>query len=99
MQPLPSKTDFSQALNTSFRLAIEATQTLDITLVQLREGNSTAEIEQYSLLFRGPADLLLPQRTYHLEHDPLGSFDLFLVPVSRDAAGVYYEAVFNRRIA
>jgi hypothetical protein len=33
---------------------------------------------------------------YGVEHDRLGTFDLFLVPVGADETGVSYEAVFNR---
>jgi hypothetical protein len=33
---------------------------------------------------------------YQIQHDQLGAFDLFLVPVSQDQDGVYFEAVFNR---
>jgi hypothetical protein len=33
-----------------------------------------------------------------VEHDRLGRFDLFIVPVKREAHGLYREAVFNRAI-
>jgi hypothetical protein len=33
---------------------------------------------------------------YQLQHERLGAFELFLVPVGQDQDGVYYEAVFNR---
>ena len=49
----------------------------------------------FALVFRGPAGDVLPQGTYHVEHDALGAFDLFLVPIGADADGVRYEAVFG----
>ena len=49
----------------------------------------------FSLMFRGPADLQLPQATYSLAHAELGTVELFLVPVGRGADGVDYEAVFT----
>jgi hypothetical protein len=49
----------------------------------------------FSLLFRGRADLVLPQRIYSLAHPQLGTLEIFLVPVERDSSGVQYEAVFN----
>lgn len=52
--------------------------------------------ESFSLLFLGPADSLLPQGTISLEHQQIGRFLLFLVPVNRSAAGIEYQAVFNR---
>jgi hypothetical protein len=52
--------------------------------------------EPFALLFAGPEQPLLEQRTYRLEHPVLGALDIFLVPVGPDAAGALcYEAVFN----
>ena len=45
--------------------------------------------------FRGPQEPRLPQRIYRLDHDGLGTLELFLVPVGRDAQGVRYEAIFT----
>jgi hypothetical protein len=52
--------------------------------------------EQFTLVLLGPADRLLPQRIYAFEAPSLGRFELFIVPVGRDAAGIRYEAAFNR---
>lgn len=49
----------------------------------------------FSLLLRGPAEPRLRQAAYPLEHDALGAFELFLVPVGADAGGTDYEAVFG----
>ena len=49
----------------------------------------------FALLFRGPQAALLPQQIYAVEHDQLGAFDLFIVPVGPDAAGMRYEAIFT----
>ena len=51
--------------------------------------------EPFALLFRGPAQPVLGQRMYRLEHAQAGVLELFLVPVGRDAQSVQYEAVFN----
>ena len=42
---------------------------------------------QFSLLFRGPSEPLLPQGTYVVTHDAIGEQHLFLVPIGRDAEG------------
>lgn len=49
----------------------------------------------FTLLFRGPAEPLLPQRIYRLEHESIGALEIFIVPVGQDADGVVYEAVFG----
>lgn len=53
--------------------------------------------EGFSLLFNGPANPPLAQRMYGFAHERLGSFDLFIVPVSAAGELRQYEAVFNRR--
>lgn len=57
-------------------------------------GPDGQERMQFSLIFRGPADRLLPQGTYAVTHEALGEQELFLVPLGRDADGVRYEAAF-----
>jgi uncharacterized protein DUF6916 len=57
-------------------------------------GPDGTERRQFSLLFRGPADPILPQRTHRLEHADLGALDIFLVPLGPDSEGMRYEAVF-----
>jgi hypothetical protein len=52
--------------------------------------------EGFSLLFSGSARAGVPQGTYTIEHDRLGSFLLFLVPVGPRAPELSYEAVVNR---
>ena len=61
-----------------------------------RQPRVAARQERFSLVFRGPHDRLQQQGLYPMQHDQLGAFELFLVPVGEDTAGIYYEAVFNR---
>lgn len=49
----------------------------------------------FSLGFRTPPEVRLPQRIYGVVHPALGRLELFLVPVQPDAEGNLYEAVFN----
>ncbi|WP_292662315.1 hypothetical protein [Mesorhizobium sp.] len=48
----------------------------------------------FSLLFKGPRDIALPQATYLFTGES-GSHEIFIVPVAADATGRLYEAVFN----
>jgi hypothetical protein len=53
--------------------------------------------ECFSLVFRGPAETPLDQRTYEMQHRVLGDFPLFLVPLGpREDGGLAFEAVVNR---
>ena len=96
MQELPGKPMFSENLNSKFLLDGEGREGVALELIELRDGISNPTSESYSLLFRGPSAFVLPQQIYTLKHEPLGEFELFIVPVGRDADGAYYEAVFNR---
>ncbi len=49
----------------------------------------------FSLLFEGPPESMLVQRTHRLAHTDLGELDIFLVPVGRVPDALLYEAVFT----
>ena len=87
---------FAENSNTRFRVMLEGADSVEAELVEVKPGRSTPRQEQVSLLFRAPQDVALQQGMFRLEHDKMGAFDLFLVPVRKDEHGFYYEAVFNR---
>ncbi len=67
-----------------------------LKLIAVSKGGHPAPgREPFSLTFSGPLEPLLPQAIYSFEHELLGALDIFIVPVSRDAESVQYEAVFN----
>lgn len=66
------------------------------TLVQGQEMHHTLRADPFSLIFRSPPTVLLHQAMFSLKHEQLGDLPaIFLVPVSSDNAGYYYEALFN----
>ena len=85
---------FSGHLGTSFRIYPDDSSTLDLALVSATELNEGSE-RPFSIVFRGPRDALLPQRIYRMEHEEIGAFDIFLVPIGPDEVGLLYEAIFN----
>ena len=88
---------FTEQLHTKFRLTVEPEKTVELELVEVEaHGDVAGQTERFSAVFRGALDAFLPQRTYALEHEALGSFELFIVPIRQDSEGFYYEAVFNR---
>jgi hypothetical protein len=89
--------EFSKHVNTKFRVVNEQPIELELTEVKgySSKPNEQTGMERFSAFFRGPADRVLVQQTYSIEHEQMGAFDLFLVPVSRDDSGFRYEAVFN----
>ena len=89
--------EFSKHVNTKFRVVSEEPIELELTEVKgySSKPHEQTGMERFSAFFRGPADRYLAQQTYPIEHEQMGAFDLFLVPVSRDESGIRYEAVFN----
>ena len=91
---------FSPHVGETFRVDVGLEQPIPLTLVE-----ATAVNERYfhlegtrtpfSLVFAGAPNLRLPQRIYMVEHDALGTFPLFLVPIQPRKDSSRYEAVFN----
>ncbi|HEX7119524.1 MAG TPA: hypothetical protein VF212_12090 [Longimicrobiales bacterium] len=88
---------FSGRKGEVFRIRLGAGHAIETRLIEVRERARHARTDRtpFTLLFRGPADAVLPQRIYPMEHDELGAFELFLVTVGPDAEGMRYEAVFS----
>jgi len=92
-----TEAEFSKHVNTKFRVAVEPPIDLELTEVKgyLGKEHEQTGMERFSAFFRGPGDRYLEQKVYSLEHEQMGAFELFLVPVSQDQSGLRYEAVFN----
>ncbi|MGD0089791.1 MAG: hypothetical protein ABSE73_07710 [Planctomycetota bacterium] len=95
-----SRDTFARHLHSKFSIQPEGAEGVAVELASVspaktqRAGNK--HLECFSLVFKGPSDPLLPQRTYSMAHSQIGTFELFLVPVGKQEDGVRYEAVFNR---
>ena len=87
---------FSEHLRTKFKLHGDFNPPIVMELEDVKEGNNTPKIELFSIFFRGPAAPHLPQSIYVLEHDMLGTFEIFLTAVGTDQTGILYESVFHR---
>ena len=58
--------------------------------------NIPARMEPFTLLFRGPSGIRLPQRTYSMRNEAFpAAIDVFIVPVGIEAEGSLYQAIFN----
>lgn len=97
---LPSKAAFGEHVGSGFQLAFPDQpdgSPVAVTLTELTDGAESAEFEAFSLVFSGPEDAPVHQAICRLDHPVLGPMELFVVPIGRDADGVRYEAVLNRR--
>jgi hypothetical protein len=80
---------FSPHVHSKFRIADGP----EVELDEVRALGTTSDDRRapFSIVFTGPQDQTLAQQTYSVEHDELGGFDLFLVPLAPGR----YEAVFG----
>lgn len=92
-----TEAEFSKHVNTKFRVASEQPIELELTEVKgyLSKAHEQSGMERFSAFFRGPREPLLRQSVYALEHERMGPFELFLVPIAQDEKECRYEAVFN----
>jgi hypothetical protein len=92
-----TRESLSEQLNTKFRISVEAGQAFELELVEVQtHGDVPGQAERFSAFFRGPLEHFFPQSIYRMEHEQLGSMEIFIVPTRKDGEGIYYEAVFNR---
>lgn len=89
---------FAEFVRTKFQVLLQPEIVVSLELIDVSTPTKSQSYERFSLLFNGPLDQPLDQRTYRFEHEQLGSFDLFIVPVGADHEARQYEVVFNRRI-
>jgi hypothetical protein len=94
---------FAAHLNTVFRLQTGA-EPLPLELVEVQRASyaddpaavgPSGRREPFTIRFRGPRSPYARQAIYRLEHDRMGTLEIFLVPLGPDAAGMRYEAIFT----
>ena len=94
---------FAPLTGETFRLHVEGAEPIDVVLERVTEHpppgwgpeDAAKHRTPFSLAFLGPATFVLPQAMYRFEHEGLGTFEMFIVPISRTAQAVSYEAVFS----
>lgn len=87
---------FAAELHTRFKAQLANGTPIELQLFEVEERKTAPEIEVFFLRFRGPVAPRLPQRTYSVEHEKLGTFSIFLTAIGADQDGIDYESVFQR---
>src|SRR5438067_5854174 len=97
---------FKPYVNTSFRVYLSPSETRSLELIKVSDYDTSSQQSSlvyssqcFSLLFTIPPGNRFTQDTYLIEHDALGAFYLFIVPVSPQSKQNpdFYEAVIYRR--
>ena len=89
---------FHENLNTVFNIVLPSDVRAGLTLSAISANIVSSVQERFSITLTGPANPFFPQALYKFEHEKMGEFEMFIVPVGQDQGGFIYEAVFNRLI-
>jgi hypothetical protein len=88
--------DFAPCLNQDFQIVFsDGTLTVQLSDAQTREAPEGATRDPFTLTFRGPPPLRLPQGIYRMTNVQLGEMEIFLVQIAADQTSSTFEAVFN----
>ena len=91
---------FRERLHTRFQVTTGAggvdLELTEVVLAQSSPASDASAYESFALIFEGPARPRLDQGIHRMRSERGEQLDLFIVPVGPSAAGLRYEAVFNR---
>ena len=92
-------TDFRSQLDQLFCIHLDHATKMDLQLVSVKELGAASQPgfrNPFSLHFLGPVSRqYLPQHTYQMVNEKLGTFDIFVVPLGPEAGRMRYEAIFT----
>lgn len=89
---------FARNLKSKFRVVIDDTRSVEAELTEVSDLLVSDRQERFSVLFRMPREPHLGQGLWRFDHDEIGPFELFIVPVGQNEQGTTYEAIFNRLV-
>jgi hypothetical protein len=91
---------FRNYLNDSFTVRPAGEDRTPLVLVKVDECPVTKNVEQFSLIFHGPAGERVRDGTHSFQHPALGNFELFIVAIGiPNDRRVVYQACFSRHLS
>jgi len=88
--------DFTPCVNQDFEIATSGAplvlQLFEARPLEVQPGSTR---EPFTLTFRGPPPLRLPQGIYRMSNATIGEIEIFLVQIAADETRSTFEAVFN----
>jgi hypothetical protein len=90
---------FGPYVGEKFDLLLGEGRSEPLELVSARSYNRKAPPgfrEPFELIFRaGTRNFYVPQGIFAFQHPAAGSFEIFIVPIGPDDAGMQFQAVYN----
>jgi hypothetical protein len=95
---LPSPETFRPHLGSDFTID-DPHDRVVLRLADVVDDGVSNGMQQFSLIFHGPPDRVLPDAIHTFAHPSLGTLDLFIVPVvGSNASRTLYQACFSRPV-
>lgn len=87
---------FNTLVGDEFKVKIGENEYLNLELIEATEKNNDL-LETFSLIFKGPQEIVLNQMNHSFSNTKLGDFEMFIAPIHSNAVdSIHYQAVFNR---
>ncbi len=87
--------EFAKHLYTKFLIRLSDNETVELEMTELSDEVVSPRQKRFSIIFSGPKEKDLGQGTRRFEHERMGEFELFIVPIAADDNAISYEANFN----
>jgi hypothetical protein len=95
---LPDFEGFSRCRGGRFEVHVAQGSVVELTLIEATAMPTRSHPMRrmpFSIVFLGPKDRRLSQGVHVFEHEVLGTFEMFIVPIVPVEQGPRYEAIFN----
>ena len=89
---------FEPLINQKFNIQLANNTTLVVQLIEVTPGKKfekDTERDPFSVVFRGPREITIPQGIYKIDHETAGQIEIFLVPIGPDEKGMCFEAGYS----
>ena len=91
---------FEPHVGETFVIEVEGPGKLELTLTEAAASKwqpaaGSGLPHAFSVVFRGPPELVLGQAMYRMTHDALGELEIFITPIAGSPEGIDYQAVFS----
>jgi uncharacterized protein DUF6916 len=91
---------FRREVHTTFLVHTDDGARVPLRLISVADRTVSSHVEQFSLIFQAPIGTADLHGTRACEHQTLGRFDLFIVPIGASASRpCVYEACFSRFVS
>lgn len=91
-----TRDEYAACLNTDFMVEVSPELKVSMKLTEVTELSERFHQQSFSLIFTAPDNTLAGQGQFSVEHETLGTIELFMVPIGKDSKGMLFQSLFNK---